>query len=100
QWERPVLPGSSLRLPTRYQTQNEVRGAPWSSRRNTVRPLSRVWETRGVEPCTGVVMGRTCLFAVPPRGGRGHDRAGMDPAVLDSCRSGYPVEPFVDVWQG
>src|SRR5690554_6491704 len=47
QWERPVLPGSSLRLPTRYHTQKLAIGASWLSRRSTWRPFGRVACTTG-----------------------------------------------------
>src|SRR5215218_5726649 len=39
QWDSPVLPGRSFRLPTRYQVQTETIGAEWSSRRMTPSPL-------------------------------------------------------------
>src|SRR5262249_54343133 len=46
QCEMPVMPGTSLRPPTRYQTQNEATGAWWSSRVRTMSPFgSRVSRT-------------------------------------------------------
>src|SRR5262245_48596497 len=42
QCEIPVLPGCSLREPTRYQTQQVATGAEWTSRSKTSMPfLSR-----------------------------------------------------------
>src|SRR5437588_6661880 len=35
----PVIPGTSLRLPTRYQAQKVATGAVWTSRSRTTRPL-------------------------------------------------------------
>src|SRR5919199_4491946 len=42
QCEMPVIPGTSLRAPTRYQTQKVATGAACSSRVSTVSPLGSV----------------------------------------------------------
>jgi hypothetical protein len=39
QWEIPVIPGTSLRLPTLYQIQNVATGAVWTSRSMTTKPF-------------------------------------------------------------
>jgi hypothetical protein len=40
QWEAPVIPGTSLREPTRYQIQWLMIGAVWISFNKTNKPFS------------------------------------------------------------
>src|SRR5579862_1209597 len=48
QCEMPVIPGTSLRLPTRYHAQNVATGAVWTSRSKTRSPFDSVVRTVGV----------------------------------------------------
>src|SRR5579859_155318 len=48
QCEMPVIPGTSLRLPTRYHAQNVATGAVWTSRSKTSSPFDSVARTVGV----------------------------------------------------
>ena len=45
--EMPVMPGASLREPTRYHCQNAMVGTLWSSCVSTTRPFGSVWRSTG-----------------------------------------------------
>jgi len=66
QWEIPVVPRCSLRLPTRYQIQKLATGAAWASCTRTDRPLdSSVWTKRPFERLEPVITltPRVCCWA-------------------------------------
>src|SRR5438093_6843865 len=44
-WEMPVIPGASLRDPTRYHCQKVMVGTLWSSCVRTTRPFGSVWRS-------------------------------------------------------
>src|SRR5918998_4460236 len=94
QWDSPVLPGCSLRLPTRYQVQIETIGAEWSSCRMTPSPLfscvSTTWLADGgamdLAPCSETVTGLDFAASEPASHRPGQDR--MQPAVWPRAATG------------
>src|SRR6266571_7123935 len=60
-WEMPVMPGASLREPTRYHCQNVMVGTLWSSWVRTIRPFGSVW--RSILNRSGVTASARALAA-------------------------------------
>src|SRR5205807_1047614 len=70
----PVIPGTSLRLPTRYQAQKVATGAAWTSRSSTTRPFDstlRVVGSMRLLPVSAALPVRT-VFRRAKHGSAGH----------------------------
>src|SRR5712691_1910889 len=80
--EMPVMPGASLREPTRYHCQKVMVGTLWSSWVRTIRPFARVW--RSILKRSGVTASARApaasSMAAPAGGGIASTRAAIHAA--------------------